>query len=418
MPSGTTPQLRRRRRARVRSRLVQWLLIRRGLSGRAVRGLSGRAARGLSGRAARGLSGRVVRTGRRSALGQELGTLPRPAGEASASGTQSPSLAPAPRCPQVTGGGGKLDFSGPRELFSSLIGPLTEEEFFRNYWEREPLVIKRGCLATPHPYSSLFSLTDLHSIVARQPVRFGRHVNVCRYSNGRRRSYGEAGRRLGPGLLHRLWAEERATIQLLQPQQFQVWRRSGEGGPLSFSTLLLPLHFPLLLLPPPLPLPLLPSSSPSSPPSSPSSPLPPPPLPSSSPPPLPPPPLILLFFLFSHLSYSFLFCSSFLLFFFFLNLPLILFPQYLSVFYFTLPPLPIPFAPLPLSSPPPPSSSSSHPSSLLPRTLSGTFSLSSNLSLVVWWAPMSTLPRPVPRAWLHIMTTWRYAHTCTNNPRQ
>lgn len=126
-----------------------------------------------------------------------------------------------PSCPHVRGGGGELDFSGPRELFSSLIQPLSEEEFFSKHWEREPLLIKRGCSATS-PHSSLFSLSALRKCVEEQHITFGRHVNICRYANGRRQSYGEEGKRLTPASLDRLWKERSATIQLFQPQQFQV----------------------------------------------------------------------------------------------------------------------------------------------------------------------------------------------------
>ena len=126
-----------------------------------------------------------------------------------------------PSCPCVRGGGGELDFSGPRELFSSLIRPLNEEEFFSKHWEREPLLIKRGCSATS-PHSSLFSLSTLRKCVKEQQITFGRHVNICRYANSRRKSYGEAGQRLTAAALDRLWRERKATIQLFQPQQFQV----------------------------------------------------------------------------------------------------------------------------------------------------------------------------------------------------
>ena len=128
----------------------------------------------------------------------------------------------ARNCLHVEGSAVELNFTSPRELFTSLIAPLTEEEFFSRYWEREPLLIKRSCPATSSPYTSLFSLAILRNLVQETPVKFGRHVNVCCYKRGRKRSYGEAGEALTAALLDRLWREKKATVQFFQPQQFQV----------------------------------------------------------------------------------------------------------------------------------------------------------------------------------------------------
>ena len=119
-----------------------------------------------------------------------------------------------------------LTFSSPAELFRSLIDPITTEVFFADYWEKKPLLLKRGASSSP---TTLFSLSDLLQIVEKHTVLFGTHVNVCRYVNRWRQSLNRGGR-LTPARLRKLWEEEKATFQFHQPQQFKVWDVRGCVG--------------------------------------------------------------------------------------------------------------------------------------------------------------------------------------------
>ena len=120
----------------------------------------------------------------------------------------------------------ELNFSSPRNLFKSLIDPVTEDEFFRDYWEKKPLLITRGGGNIP-----LFTLETLRQLVQQSgPLLFGRHVNVSRYKSGRRRSYGVPGEQLTTEQLELLWTERKATVQFLQPQHFQVREGGGRTG--------------------------------------------------------------------------------------------------------------------------------------------------------------------------------------------
>lgn len=112
----------------------------------------------------------------------------------------------------------ELNFSNPRDLFCSLICPVSEDEFFADYWEKKPLLITRGGGNIP-----LFTLETLRRLVRDSgPLLFGRHVNISRYASGRRRWYGEPGEELTARQLDTLWTEKKATVQFLQPQHFQV----------------------------------------------------------------------------------------------------------------------------------------------------------------------------------------------------
>lgn len=132
-----------------------------------------------------------------------------------------PPLVPSDN-PYVTGSPLELKFSSPRDLFHSLITPISEEVFFNSYWEKKPLLIKRGGHSE---IPSLFTLATLRKLAQGSvPLVFGRHVNVCRYKNGGKRSYGdiERGEIMTAALLEELWTHKKATVQFLQPQQFQV----------------------------------------------------------------------------------------------------------------------------------------------------------------------------------------------------
>ena len=145
-------------------------------------------------------------------------------------GSRGSPIPSAQNCPHTKGGKVELNFSSPRELFSSLIAPLSEKEFFSKHWEREPLLIKRSSQADLL-FSSLFTLSTLRKFVQECPLQFGRHVNVCCYKNGRKRSYGENGEQLSAALLERLWTDKKATVQFFQPQQFQVSSQLYSGTP-------------------------------------------------------------------------------------------------------------------------------------------------------------------------------------------
>lgn len=113
-----------------------------------------------------------------------------------------------------------LNLSSPRELFESLIAPLSPESFFNDHWESKPLILK-GSADAKASYSTLFSLADVQWLVRKQSIHFGRNVNICRYVNGRRKSLNGEGRMMS-SMLRKLWEEKKGTIQFHQPQQFKV----------------------------------------------------------------------------------------------------------------------------------------------------------------------------------------------------
>ena len=116
----------------------------------------------------------------------------------------------------------KLNLATSTTLFESLIAPQSVKTFFDDYWEQKPLVVK-GAISPSHA-SDLFSFDDLRQLVSGpKGLSFGRHVNVCRYVDGKRESLNDPrSGKLTPGKLEQLWRQKCATFQVHQPQHFKV----------------------------------------------------------------------------------------------------------------------------------------------------------------------------------------------------
>lgn len=117
-----------------------------------------------------------------------------------------------------------LDFDSPVTLFESLIAPITQEEFFKTYWEHQPLLIKRDNPAVAAYYQSLFQVTDLKEL-SRLGIYYGRDVNVCRCVNGKKKVLNKNGK-VNFMQLKKDFDQNKATIQFHQPQRFkdELWR--------------------------------------------------------------------------------------------------------------------------------------------------------------------------------------------------
>lgn len=117
-----------------------------------------------------------------------------------------------------------LCFDTPASLFQSLIHPMGQEEFFRDYWEKQPLHLQRSDPNIASYYQSLFQLSDLKSLCA-QGLEYARDLNVCRCIQGRKKVLNKVGR-VKFNVLSRDFNQEKATIQFHQPQRFkdELWK--------------------------------------------------------------------------------------------------------------------------------------------------------------------------------------------------
>lgn len=113
-----------------------------------------------------------------------------------------------------------LCFDSPASLFQSLISPMTADEFFREYWEKKPLLLQRSDPALVSYYQSLFQLSDLKQLCV-QGLEYGRDLNVMRCVNGNKVVLNNEGK-VKYSQLRKDFNQKKATIQFHQPQRFKV----------------------------------------------------------------------------------------------------------------------------------------------------------------------------------------------------
>ncbi|NXU42213.1 RIOX2 oxygenase, partial [Drymodes brunneopygia] len=123
-----------------------------------------------------------------------------------------------------TAGSSVLSFESPDSLFRSLISPVEEEVFFREYWEQKPLLVQRNDALVAAYYQSLFQLSQLRELCS-QGLCYGRDVNVCRCVNGKKKVLNKEGR-VNYLQLRKDFDQKKATIQFHQPQRFKedLWK--------------------------------------------------------------------------------------------------------------------------------------------------------------------------------------------------
>ncbi|NWU29776.1 RIOX2 oxygenase, partial [Dyaphorophyia castanea] len=125
---------------------------------------------------------------------------------------------------EAAGSPSVLSFGSPDSLFRSLISPVEEEVFFREYWEQKPLLVRRNDALVAAYYQCLFQLSDLKEL-CRQGLCYGRDVNVCRCVNGKKKVLNKEGR-VNYMQLKKDFDQKKATIQFHQPQRFkeELWK--------------------------------------------------------------------------------------------------------------------------------------------------------------------------------------------------
>ncbi|XP_075765129.1 ribosomal oxygenase 2 isoform X2 [Pelodiscus sinensis] len=116
-----------------------------------------------------------------------------------------------------------MNYDSPNSVFESLIFPIKQEEFFKEYWEQKPLLIQRDDSSVAACYQSLFQLMDLKKL-SSQGLYYGRDINVCRCVNGKKKVLNKDGK-VNYMQLKRDFDQKKATIQFHQPQRFkdELW---------------------------------------------------------------------------------------------------------------------------------------------------------------------------------------------------
>ncbi|XP_024276430.1 ribosomal oxygenase 1-like [Oncorhynchus tshawytscha] len=106
------------------------------------------------------------------------------------------------------------------KLFQWLIHPIPSKSFFRDAWEKKPVLIKRQ---NPDYYTGLFSTAEFDRILRRDDVQYGVNLDVTSYRNGKRETHNPPGR----ALPFTVWDfyESGCSLRMLNPQAFSstVW---------------------------------------------------------------------------------------------------------------------------------------------------------------------------------------------------
>ncbi|XP_067402365.1 ribosomal oxygenase 2 isoform X2 [Emydura macquarii macquarii] len=117
-----------------------------------------------------------------------------------------------------------MNYVSPDSVFESLIFPIKQEQFFKEYWEQKPLLIQRDDPSVAAYYQSLFQLMDLKEL-SSHGLYYGRDVNICRCVNGKKKVLNKDGK-VNYMQLKRDFDQKKATIQFHQPQRFkdELWK--------------------------------------------------------------------------------------------------------------------------------------------------------------------------------------------------
>ncbi|XP_072543284.1 ribosomal oxygenase 1 isoform X2 [Salminus brasiliensis] len=105
-------------------------------------------------------------------------------------------------------------------LFQWLIHPSPAKTFFRDYWEKKPLLIRRQ---NREYYQGLFSTAEFDNILRNDNVQYGVNLDVTSYTNGKRETHNPPGR----ALPYTVWDfyKSGCSLRMLNPQAFSstVW---------------------------------------------------------------------------------------------------------------------------------------------------------------------------------------------------
>lgn len=107
------------------------------------------------------------------------------------------------------------------QFFEWMIAPVTLDDFYRNYWEKKPLLIKRH--RTDY-YHGWLAKDDIDSLLHTFPLEYGKHLDITKYQNGKRLTLNPKGLAT-PEKVWKFFASG-CSVRMLHPQQYStpVWK--------------------------------------------------------------------------------------------------------------------------------------------------------------------------------------------------
>jgi len=101
-----------------------------------------------------------------------------------------------------------------------VIAPTSLQDFYKDYWEKKPLHIKR---TNRQYYKDVFSTKGLEKIIREQRVLYGKHLDITSY-DGQRETHNPVGR-VYPAVMWDYY-NNGSSVRMINPQYFHntVWR--------------------------------------------------------------------------------------------------------------------------------------------------------------------------------------------------
>ncbi|XP_050738942.1 ribosomal oxygenase 1-like isoform X2 [Eriocheir sinensis] len=108
-----------------------------------------------------------------------------------------------------------------RKTFQWMIGPHSVSSFFRDYWEKQPLYLKRN---TPDYYKNIFSTSVLDKILHEEKIQYSKNLDITTYTDGKRQTHNLEGQAY-PSVVWDYY-NNGCSLRLLNPQTFHrpVWK--------------------------------------------------------------------------------------------------------------------------------------------------------------------------------------------------
>ncbi|XP_022332243.2 ribosomal oxygenase 1-like [Crassostrea virginica] len=108
-----------------------------------------------------------------------------------------------------------------RKIFECLIHPVKPDKFFRELWERKPLLVQRHMALYNDGW---FSTAELDKILREENVQFSTNLDVTTFTNGQRETHNPVGRAY-PSVVWDFY-QNGCSVRLLNPQTYSrnVWK--------------------------------------------------------------------------------------------------------------------------------------------------------------------------------------------------
>lgn len=104
-----------------------------------------------------------------------------------------------------------------RRIFELMIHPITAEEFYRDYFEKKPLLISRK---NRHYYDEWIRMSHVRQLIDTDELEWTYEVDVTSYRDGERQTHnGEQGEGASKDEIWRMHKEEGCSVRLLRPQK-------------------------------------------------------------------------------------------------------------------------------------------------------------------------------------------------------